>query len=62
MLKPKERKRFSISLSEDDYLSLKKIAEIQRPPMSLQYGCSLALTQFIESHRGKRLNLAVSGE
>lgn len=52
-----EKKRFSVTLDEHDYNALKVIADSQKPPLSLQYVVSFALTKFITEHRSNQFEL-----
>ena len=54
-MQTKQRKRFSVSLDADDYADLKRIANAQKPPLSLQYLVSYALSDFIDTHKNKQV-------
>lgn len=55
-----DKKRFSVSLDTDDYRALKHLAESQKPPLSLQYIVSYALTEFIAAHKSRQIKLDFS--
>lgn len=50
-----QKKRFSVSLDMEDYTALKRIADTQKPPLSLQYLVSYALNDFINTHKNKQV-------
>ena len=50
-----QKKRFSVSLDMEDYTVLKRIADAQKPPLSLQYLVSYALNEFIDTHKNKQV-------
>ena len=50
-----KKKRFSVSLDLEDYAALKRIADEQKPPLSLQYVVSYALNDFIDRHKDKQV-------
>ena len=52
-----EMKRFTVSLEPRDYEALRRIAEAQRPPLSLQYVVRYALQEFLDRHQGRPLTL-----
>lgn len=52
-------RRFTVSLDESDYDTLKLIAESHRPPLSLQYVVRYALQRFLDEHEGKQLTLNI---
>jgi len=62
MPKTTEMKRFTVSLEPRAYEALRKIAESQRPPLSLQYVVRYALEEFLEGHEGRQLTLKLKGE
>jgi hypothetical protein len=51
MVKPKRtrNKRFSVTLTEDDYKRLKDIAKKRRIPMSLQYVVNCGIIGLLEN-------------
>lgn len=57
MAKTTEMKRFTVSLQPRDYNVLRRIAESQRPPLSLQYVVRYALQEFLDRHEGRQLTL-----
>ena len=48
MAKTTEMKRFTVSLEPRDYDALRRFAESQRPPLSLQYVVRYALQEFLD--------------
>ena len=62
MSKTMEMKRFTVSLEPRAYDTLRKIAEPQRPPLSLQYVVRYALEEFLDRHAGRRLTLKLKRE
>ncbi len=55
MMQATQKKRFSVSLEREDYDALRKIADAQKPPLSLQYVVSYALNEFISTHMNKQV-------
>ncbi len=51
------KERFSVTLNNEDYTALKLIADSQKPPLSLQYIVSYALTDFIAAHKSRQIEL-----
>lgn len=41
-------RRFTISLDAEDYEALRKLAEVQRPALPLQYVVRLAIRRFLD--------------
>lgn len=60
MLKKAQMKRFSVSLEPAEYAELHRIAQANRPPLSLQFVARYALQRFLDEHRGKQLQLPLS--
>lgn len=54
------KKRFSVTLDERDYEALRQIAESRKPPLSLQYVVSFALTEFISKQQNNQFELDLS--
>lgn len=52
-----DKKRFSVTLDDSDYEALKRIADSQKPPLSLQYVVAFALTDFITKHQSNQFEL-----
>lgn len=61
MPKTTEMKRFTVSLEPHDYDALRRIADSQRPPLSLQYVVRYALQEFLDRHQGQQLTLKLKG-
>lgn len=57
MPKTTEMKRFTVSLELQEYEALRRVAEAQRPPLSLQYVVRYALQEFLDRHEGRQLTL-----
>lgn len=53
-------RRFTVSIEDSAYTELKRIAESQRPPLSLQFAVRFALQRFIDENRGKQLPLGLT--
>jgi hypothetical protein len=51
------KKRFSVTLGNSEYEALKRIADSQNPPLSLQYVVAFALTEFITKHQSSQFEL-----
>lgn len=62
MVKTMEMKRFTVSLEPRAYDALRRIAESQRPPLSLQYVVRYALEEFLDQQEGRQLTLKLKGE
>lgn len=62
MPKTTEMKRFTVSLEPRDYEALRRIADAQRPPLSLQYVVRYALQEFLDQHEGRQLTLKLKGD
>lgn len=56
-----QKKRFSVSLDMEDYKALKRMADAQKPPLSLQYLISYALNEFIDGHKDKQVEFNFEG-
>lgn len=55
--KRKKNKRFTVSLSEQDYKKLQDIANNQRPPLSLQYVVNWGIQRIIDRAEDPQLML-----
>ena len=62
MLQTMEVKRFTVSLEQRDYDSLRRIAQSQRPQLSLQYAVRYALQEFLNKREGRKLTLRLDGD
>lgn len=62
MLKKAQMKRFSVSLEPAEYAELYRLAQANRPPLSLQFVTRYALQRFLDEHRGKQLQLPLSNK
>ena len=62
MPKTTEMKRFTVSLEQQDYDSLHRIAQSQRPRLSLQYVVRYALQEFLDRYEGRQLTLKLEGD
>lgn len=60
MRKPKQIKRFTISLDKEHYEQLSRLANEHQPPLSLQYVSRYALERFLDENKGKRLTIEFS--
>ena len=47
-------RRFTVSLDERDYKALRKLGEIQKPPLNLQYLVRLAVRNLLDQHAEKQ--------
>lgn len=62
MPKTTDMKRFTVSLELEEYEALRRLADAQRPPLSLQYVVRYALQEFLERHQGRQLTLKFKGD
>jgi hypothetical protein len=53
--KAKQQKRFTVSLDNDDYNTLRAIAESHRPALKLQYVVNVAVKNLLERHAARQL-------
>ncbi len=60
MAKTTDMKRFTITLDRADYDALRRIAETQRPPLSLQYVVRYALQRFLDEYEDCQLMLTLT--
>jgi hypothetical protein len=60
MLKKSQMHRFSVSLESAEYAELRRIAQSNRPPLSLQFVARYALQRFLDEHKGKQLQLPLN--
>jgi hypothetical protein len=56
LTKSVSQKRFTVSLDNEDYASLRAIADGHRPPLKLQYVVNVALKNLIERHAARQLD------
>lgn len=54
-----QMKRFSVSLEVGEYEKLCRIAQMHRPPLSLQYVVRYALQRFFDENKGRQLQLTL---
>lgn len=52
--KRSEQKRFTVSLDENDYEALTKLAEDHRPALTLKYVVNVAVKNLLERHAARQ--------
>ena len=57
LMSVQNKRRFSVTLDEQDYILLKDIADSQKPTLSLQYIVAFALTEFISKQQSSQFEL-----
>lgn len=53
------KRRFTVSLDQQDYDALRVLAEGQRPPLKLQYMVELAVRNLLDQHGSNQLSLGL---
>ena len=54
-----QKKRFSVSLEAGEYDELCRLAQMHRPPLSLQYVVRHALQKLFDEHKDTQLQLTI---